>query len=78
MPTKGEVARRKQRADTQKKFKEWKHPVGIRVRVVKDDKSVVETTTRSDPWQLGDGTPVIMLEGISGGYLLSRVEPVSA
>lgn len=54
----------------------WKYPVGTPVNVRKDDKSVVQTKTRSMPWLLG-GTAVIQVEGISGGYSLERVNPVS-
>lgn len=49
------------------------YPVGTPVTVTKDDGTKIETKTRSIAWALGDGTPVVMLEGISGGYLLSRV-----
>lgn len=48
-------------------------PVGTLVSVTKDDGSRVVTKTRSNPWKLGGGTPVVMVEGISGGYLLTRV-----
>lgn len=48
-------------------------PVGTPVSVTKDDGSRVATKTRSNPWKLSSGTPVVMVEGISGGYLLTRV-----
>jgi hypothetical protein len=51
-------------------------PVGTHVAVVRDDGSVLETKTRSEAWLVGDGTPVVMVEGISGGYLLERVTPI--
>lgn len=33
------------------------------------------TTTRSFPWTTGDGTAIVSVQGIAGGYLLSRIEP---
>lgn len=53
----------------------WSRPVGARVLVRLDDGSDWETTTRSEPWLLGDGTAVILLEGSCGGYLLEKVRP---
>ena len=55
---------------------EWNknHKGGINVEVMKDDGSTIFTKTRSIAWVLGD-TPVILLEGISGGYALERVSP---
>jgi len=50
------------------------HKVGIRVRVTLDNGMLWFTRTRSDAWTLGHGQPVVMLEGKSGGYDLSRVE----
>ena len=49
-------------------------PVGTPVTVTKDDGSRFETRTRSEPWALGHGQPVIKVEGITGGYMLERVE----
>ena len=49
---------------------------GTPVQVVRDDGSKMLTRTRSVPWQLGHGDWVVSVEGISGGYLLSRVHPV--
>lgn len=57
-------------------WKDWQAnpvPVGTPVEVTKDDGSILTTTTRSAPWRLGDVTPVILVDGISGGYLLTRV-----
>jgi len=50
-------------------------PIGTWVAVKRADGSVLETKTRSPAWVLGDGTPVVMVAGISGGYLLDRVTP---
>lgn len=46
---------------------------GIEVNVKKDDGSILKTKTRSLPWQLGHGSWVISVDGISGGYDLTRV-----
>lgn len=51
----------------------WKYPEGTLVSVELDDGTVKETRTRSMPWLVGDSCPVILLEGITGGYALSRV-----
>ena len=54
--------------------------VGPGDRVVQtDDAGVVhERVVKYEPWQLGDGTWVIGLKGISGGYALSRCQPAQA
>jgi hypothetical protein len=59
---------------------EWnaQYPVGTPVIVVKDHGEMWETKTRSEAWNLGHGQPVVMLEGKSGGYDLSRVTPTGA
>ncbi len=48
-------------------------PVGTRVLVLKDNGSTVRTKTRSVPWQLSGHTWVVAVDGISGGYALTRV-----
>ena len=53
------------------KLPDW--PIGTAVILTKDDSSEVCTKTRSAPWILGGHTPVIMVEGIGGGYSLSRI-----
>jgi len=55
-------------------FNEW-YEVGHPVIVTKDDGSEVRTNTRSVAWDLC-GTPVVMVNGIRGGYMLSRVRPM--
>jgi hypothetical protein len=47
---------------------------GTAVTVTRDDGSLWQTRTRSDPWQLGDGTWVVALEGRAGGFRLDRVQ----
>lgn len=51
------------------------HPVGIAVDVTRDDGSILRTRTRSVAWRVCDHTSVLV-EGITGGYLLERVRPV--
>lgn len=46
--------------------------IGTDVIVTRDDGSELRTKTRSAPWMLC-GTPVVMVDGISGGYALERV-----
>lgn len=48
-------------------------PVGAVVMVRLDDGTVKNTVTRSPAWLMGGHSAVILLEGISGGYSLSRV-----
>jgi hypothetical protein len=57
---------------------EWNntHRPGIGVIVRMDDGKRKWTRTRSEAWNLGHGQPVVMLEGIAGGYDLSRVTPM--
>lgn len=57
---------------------EWnaQYKVGIGVLVKLDDGKLWHTKTRSAAWELGGGQPVVMLEGRSGGYDLSRVRPM--
>lgn len=60
----------------QKIIEEWNemYPVGTPVKVRKDDKSIMDTHTRSEAW-LVCGVPVVMVRGITGGYDLERVTP---
>lgn len=53
---------------------EWneRNPIGTEVTVVLDDGSVKQTKTRSEAW-IVSGTPVVMVEGIQGSCLLSRI-----
>lgn len=50
-----------------------KHPIGSKVEVTLDDGSIKATKTSSEAWVMGGHTAVIKLEGVSGGYSLSRV-----
>lgn len=49
--------------------------VGARVKVLRDNGDVLETTTRSEAWLLAGHTAVVLVEGIAGAYLLDRVKP---
>lgn len=51
-------------------------PVGAPVALTEDDGSITNTATRSEAWQLGDGTPVVKVDGRTGGYLLRRIRPI--
>lgn len=52
-----------------------RYPVGVRVTVLMDDGTILRTRTRTPAWTLGDGAPVVSVEGITGGYDLARVVP---
>ena len=54
-----------------------KYSVGQRVVVKKDDGAGMETVTREQAWVLQGHSSVILLEGISGCYLLDRVVPIT-
>lgn len=55
----------------------WKYvPEGTPVIVTKDGGEKFPTKTRSIPWLLGGHTAVIMVDGISGAYSLSRIQRV--
>lgn len=49
---------------------------GQKVALVKDFGEVVEAHAESEAWLMGGHTAVILVNGISGGYLLSRVVAV--
>lgn len=53
------------------------HPIGTDVYVTRDSGAVMRTRTRSVAWVICDHASV-MVDGISGGYLLERVRPVAA
>ena len=69
------MSRQKQ---NEKAVADWnrQHQPGIQVRVTLDDGRTIETKTRSKAVNLGGHSAVIMLDGISGCYLLSRCQPV--
>jgi len=62
----------------QRQVDDWnrQYPIGTPVRVTKDDGKVTVTKTRSAAWAMGGHTAVVMVDGIAGGYLLSRCVPV--
>ena len=51
----------------------WTHPEGTAVEYTDDFGVVHASRTRSKAWALGNGHPVVLLEGRAGGYCLSRV-----
>lgn len=66
-----------------KLIEEWKSvPEGTPVVVTKDMGEQFHTKTRSIPWMLGASsrdpghTAVILVEGITGGYMLERIRKV--
>jgi len=50
--------------------------VGDEVLVTRDDGKVERRVVKYEPWTLGDGTWVVGIKGISGGYALCRVQPI--
>ena len=66
----------KRRASAEAEVAAWNaaHPVGTPVTVTLDLGEQVETKTRSVAWVICDHASV-MVDGISGGYLLARVRP---
>lgn len=49
---------------------------GDKVTITEDNGSITETVARSEPWQLGHGAWVVLLQGRSGGYDLTRCQKV--
>jgi hypothetical protein len=52
-----------------------RYPIGIPVEVTRDNGEKSLTCTRSIAWEVC-GRAVVLLEGIGGGYLLSRVRAI--
>ena len=61
--------------EQQQRVDDWndKYPPGTPVHLVNDDQQVEHTRTRTPAWLLGDGTPVVSVEGRTGGYLMDRI-----
>lgn len=75
----GNAVRAYRKFVAKKAVDDWceKNDTGAIVDVTKDDGSVLRTTTRSSAFLSGDQeTPVIMLKGIAGWYLLERVKRI--
>jgi hypothetical protein len=53
-------------------------PVGTPCTRIDDHGKPHETRTRSEAWVLGDGSPVVKVEGYAGGYMLDRIIPKGA
>lgn len=62
---------------TDKDLKKWValHPVGARVRYWPGRSSPEhrDTVIESAPWRLGDGTPLVAIEGVNGGVALDHL-----
>jgi hypothetical protein len=54
----------------------WHYPEETPVLVVRDMGNVLKTTTRSTAWLTPSGGILIKVNGIAGGYSLSRVIPI--
>lgn len=57
---------------------EWNEKYSPGQAVILTDDLGVEhrTRTRSPAWPLGHGTPVVLVEGRTGGWELERVRPI--
>ena len=64
--------------DTQALVDNWNssNPSGTPVEMRKDTGELVKTVTRSEAWLLGGHTAVVMVDGVSGGYLLNRMRVI--
>lgn len=53
-----------------------RYPVGTLVRYypIAGDRKFEATATRSEAWELGDGTPVVSLIGFAGGKAIAHLE----
>lgn len=51
------------------------HPSGTPVDLTDDNGVVHRRATRSEAWVLPSGVPVVMVEGLIGAYLLTRLKP---
>lgn len=52
----------------------WPLKKNGRFVVAGDSTKPVDTETRSEAWELGDGTPVVAIKGKSGGVALDHLE----
>lgn len=54
------------------------YPEGTAFRYypVRGDDDFLETKTRSHAWELGDGTPVVLIEGRTGGVCVEHLRAV--
>jgi hypothetical protein len=58
--------------------KEWnrRYTDSTLVLLVQDNGKIRKTVTRSFAWDLGDGSSVVLVDGMVGGYSLHRLIPV--
>lgn len=70
------IKQQKQEAKAQAECDRWNelNPEGSSVTLTKDSGTVMHTKTRSAAYVCASGYAVIFLEGVSGYYLLDRVE----
>lgn len=52
------------------------YPVGMPVDLREDSGAITRTATRSPAWVMGGHSAMVMVEGRSGGYDLTRLAPV--
>lgn len=59
---------------TSSRFNEL-HPVGTAFRYypIAGASEYIETKTRSESWELGDGHPVVLIEGRAGGVSIHHL-----
>lgn len=57
---------------------EWneRYAVGTRVRYspVRGEHTYVDTSTRSEAWELGHGAPVVKVDRVTGGVALDHLQ----
>jgi hypothetical protein len=72
------MRRRKPQGNGEAQVEAWNalNLQGTRVSVQKDDGKLYESRTRSEAWLLSGHTAVVLVEGITGAYLLSRCKPM--
>jgi len=61
--------------NNEEKVEQWNfhYPPGTKVQLTNDLGQVEKTKTRTPAWLLGSGTPVVSVDGRTGGYLLDRI-----
>jgi hypothetical protein len=52
-----------------------KHPVGVKVALLKDGGETIHTRTRSEAYVADSGHAVCFFDAVSGYYLLNRATP---
>lgn len=67
----------KKQAMTSERFNQL-HPVGTAFRYypIAGESEYITTKTRSESWELGDGHPVVLIEGKAGGVSIHHLVKV--